>query len=111
MMHYGMAGNIAGGYDGDDSSRIRVVAWDLDRCVLEHGLLERDVQRFVPGFKVDMDASREGVVGYKFTGGVSSNTKCHVLDVVKHWLVYSFDSGRLMKIPVMDMLRFFTRAI
>jgi hypothetical protein len=94
---------------GHEEGPERVVTWNLDRAIVSFKLVEQEIRHFVLNFSFDARAfgDAEGVHYYRF--GLSSG-RGHQLNATTHWLVYSLESGRLMKFPVEDMYRLFRRA-
>jgi hypothetical protein len=110
MLSYGMAGYLDSGENDSD----RVIMWPCN-CQInlyskEPGL-EDEIRRFVPEFEVSKTVLGDSPCGLTKFFYFLGDSKEHELDPFTHCLVYFLGSKRLKKVPVMDVLRNFTRAI
>jgi hypothetical protein len=111
MLKYGMVG-VLGSVDGlVDVGPSRVVVWTFDRPGLYFSTTEEEIQSFVSSFRLALNAVDLKQFEYWFEDEGSHHKKVHQFNVSEHCMVYHFDSGELVRVPVMDVYLRFTRAI
>jgi hypothetical protein len=102
MLQYGMVGDI------DDFAR--VVVWDFDQGEVGTRVLEKEIQLFVPEFKLAEYGFSEDISEIRFLFSGAEAKGFHVLEPKKDCLVYFFVGGKLKKYPVKDVYLLFKKA-